>query len=132
MVRYDETSRVRDSYESEADEARGARRARGSREDHAEREENNSGGRTARFLLGVGIGLGIALLFAPQSGEETRRWLMDKADDRYRRLRRQGRRLIFETQDLLDRGEQGVTRVLRSGKHALESVADKLDEHTKS
>src|SRR5216683_8153000 len=127
MVRYDETSRGREAYESEADEAQGARHARGPREDRADRAERNSGGGTARFLLGVGIGLGIALLFAPQSGEETRRWLMETADDRYRRLRRQGRRLVFETQDLLDRGQQSVTRVLRSGKHALESVADKLE-----
>ena len=94
-------------------------------------EESDGGGATARFLLGLGIGLGLALLFAPQSGEQTRRWLVDTADDRYRRLRRQGRRLIFETQDLLDRGEQSVTRALRTGKNALESVADKLDEHTR-
>ena len=80
-----------------------------------------------RFLLGVGVGLGLALLFAPQSGAETRRWLLETADDRYRRLRRQGRRVIFETQDLLDRGEQRVTRVLRSGKNALDSVASRLE-----
>ena len=85
------------------------------------------GGRAARFLLGVGVGLGLALLFAPQSGAETRRWLLETADDRYRRLRRQGRRVIFETQDLLDRGEQRVTRVLRSGKNALDSVASRLE-----
>ena len=80
-----------------------------------------------RFLLGVGVGLGLALLFAPQSGEETRRWLVETADDRYRRLRRRSRRVIFETQELLDRGEQHVTRVLRSGKNALDSVASKLE-----
>ena len=85
------------------------------------------GGGAARFLLGVGVGLGLALLFAPQSGEQTRRWLLDTADDRYRRLRRQGRRVIFETQDLLDRGEQRVTRVLRSGKNALDAVASRLE-----
>jgi gas vesicle protein len=89
--------------------------------------DGNNGGGMVRFLLGVGIGLGLALLFAPQSGQETRRWLMETADDRYRRLRRQGRRVIFETQDLLDRGEQSVTRALRSGKNALNSVASKLE-----
>jgi gas vesicle protein len=80
-----------------------------------------------RFFLGVGVGFGLALLFAPQSGEETRRWLVETADDRLRSLRRGGRRLIFETHDLLDRGEQNVSRVLRSSKNALASVAAKLD-----
>lgn len=88
---------------------------------------DDAGGGMVRFLLGVGVGLGLALLFAPQSGAETRRWLMETADDRYRRLRRQGRRVIFETQDLLDRGEQSVTRALRSGKNVLDSVASKLE-----
>lgn len=93
----------------------------------AELRDGDSGGGMARFLLGVGVGFGLALLFAPQSGEETRRWLVETADDRFRRLRRQGRRVIFETQDLLDRGEQSVTRALRSGKNALDSVASKLE-----
>jgi gas vesicle protein len=87
----------------------------------------NEGRGTLQFLLGMGIGLGLALLFAPQSGEETREWIASTAEDRFRELRRQGRRLIFETQDLLDRGEQGVTRMLRNGKNALESVAEKLE-----
>jgi gas vesicle protein len=125
MVRHDETSRDRESYETEIREDRNARYAR------EDREVSYGGGATTRFLLGLGIGLGLALLFAPQSGEQTRRWLMDTADDRYRQLRRRGRRLIFETQDLLDRGEQSVTRVLRTGKNALESFAEKLDEHTR-
>ena len=83
------------------------------------------------FLLGLGVGLGLSLLFAPQSGEETREWLAAQAEDRLRLLRRKGRRLIFETQDLLDRGEHGVSRLLRtskrSSKNALESVAAKLE-----
>jgi gas vesicle protein len=86
-----------------------------------------NGGDALRFFLGLGLGFGLALLFAPQSGEETRRWLVETADDRLRRLRRGGRRLIFETHDLLDRSEQNVSRVLRSGKNALASVAAKLD-----
>lgn len=124
-MRHDETPRDLESYETEIRYDRNAPHAR------EDRRESDGGGATARFLLGLGIGIGLALLFAPQSGEQTRRWLVDAADDRYRRLRRQGRRLIFETQDLLDRGEQGVTRALRTGKNALESVADKLEERTR-
>jgi len=34
-----------------------------------------------RFLLGFAVGFGISLLFAPASGEETRRSLMQAAQD---------------------------------------------------
>jgi len=33
------------------------------------------------FLFGLGLGAGLGLLFAPMSGEETRRNLSDQADD---------------------------------------------------
>jgi len=79
------------------------------------------------LLVGFGVGVGLAILFAPQSGEETREWLSASAEDQYYRMRRRGRRLVFETQDLLDRGEQQVNKVIRSGRNALESVASKLE-----
>ena len=88
---------------------------------------HNNGRGMITFLLGLGACVGLALLFAPQSGEETREWIAATAEDRFRQLRRKGRRLIFETQDLLDRGEHGVSQVLKTGKSALESVAAKLD-----
>lgn len=79
------------------------------------------------LLFGFGLGVGLAILFAPQSGEETREWLSANAEDQFYRMRRRGRRLVFETQDLLDRGEQQVNKVLRTGRNALDSVASKLE-----
>src|ERR1035438_4817016 len=79
------------------------------------------------LLVGFGIGVGLAILFAPQSGDETRQWISASAEDGFRQLRRRGRRLVFEAQDLLDRGEYGVNRALRTGKNMLESVASKLE-----
>jgi gas vesicle protein len=79
------------------------------------------------LLVGFGIGVGLAILFAPQSGDETRQWISASAEDGFRQLRRRGRRLVFEAQDLLDRGEYGVNRALRTGKNVLESVASKLE-----
>ena len=87
---------------------------------------SNNGERTINFLVGLGIGLAVGLLFAPQSGEETREWLTETAEHGIRQARRKGRRLIFEAQDLLERGEEGVSRALKSGKNALDSVGEKL------
>jgi gas vesicle protein len=88
---------------------------------------NNNGRGTSAFLIGLGIGAGLALLFAPLSGEETREWLMDNAENKFKRLRRQGRRWVYQVQDVLDKSEDRVTKVLRTGKDALDSVASRLD-----
>jgi gas vesicle protein len=88
---------------------------------------SDKGREFASLLVGFGIGVGLAILFAPQSGDETREWISVNVEDGFRQVRRRSRRLIFEAQDLLDRGEHTVSRALRTGKNVLESVADKLD-----
>ena len=88
---------------------------------------SDKGKAVGSLLIGFGLGVGLAILFAPQSGEETREWISANAEDQFYRMRRRGRRLVFETQDLLDRGEQQVGRVLRTGRNVLDSVASKLE-----
>ena len=88
---------------------------------------NNGRGTITTFVAGLGIGVGLALLFAPLSGEETREWLMDNAENRLKRIRRQGRRWMFQFQDVLDKSEDRVTKVLKTSKSALGSVASRLD-----
>jgi gas vesicle protein len=85
-----------------------------------------TGREASSFLLGVGIGVGLGILIAPQAGEDTREWLLENAESRISRLRRRGRRLVLDAQDLLDKSEDTVTRVLRTGKDALDTVASKL------
>jgi gas vesicle protein len=88
---------------------------------------SNVGRTTLFFLTGLGIGAGLAALFAPQSGEETREWIADTAERKFKVLRRVGRRSFRQLQDAVAEGEEKVTEVLRNGKKALESVAAKLD-----
>jgi gas vesicle protein len=88
---------------------------------------NNTGRTTLVFLTGLGIGAGLAALFAPRSGEETREWIADTAERKFKVLRRTGRRSFRKLQDAVADGEEKVTEVLRNGKKAIESVAAKLD-----
>jgi gas vesicle protein len=88
---------------------------------------NNTGSSTIAFLTGLGIGAGIAILVAPRSGEETREWIADTAEQKFKVLRRKGRRSFRELQDAVADGQEKVTAVLRNGKKAIESVAANWD-----
>jgi gas vesicle protein len=79
------------------------------------------------FLAGLGVGAAIALLFAPQSGEDTREWIGDTVEDETYRLRRKAKRSLDQVQDALEKGEQTVAKVLKTGKTALDTLAAKLD-----
>jgi gas vesicle protein len=87
----------------------------------------NTGRTTLIFLTGLGIGAGIAALFAPRSGEETREWIADAAGREFKVLRRKGSRSLKQLQHALSKGEEKFEGVLRSGKEALVSMAAKLD-----
>lgn len=78
------------------------------------------------FLIGLGIGTAVALLVAPQSGEETREWISDTAGSGLKAIRRAGRRSMRQLQRSVDKGEQALADVVQGGKEALESAAAKL------
>ena len=42
---------------------------------------DNTGSKISFFLVGLGIGALVGILFAPKSGEETREFLANKADE---------------------------------------------------
>jgi len=88
---------------------------------------NNTGRITVTFLTGLGIGAAVAALFSPRSGEETREWIADTAEQKFKVLRRMGRRSFKQLQDAVAEGEEKVTGVFRNGKKALGSAAAKLD-----
>ena len=60
--------------------------------------QDNSG-KLVWFLAGAAIGSAIALLYAPQSGKDTRRYINKKA--------RQGREVVADAgRDMLDKGRE--------------------------
>jgi gas vesicle protein len=103
--------------------------------------EQNSG--ITYFIVGLGIGVAVGMLLAPQSGEETRQLLREKADEGkdYLRtkadeskefVRRRSTELRESASDLIDRSKDAITRqkdqlamAVEAGKQAYrESVDD--------
>jgi gas vesicle protein len=62
------------------------------------------------FFLGLGLGVAVGVLFAPQSGEDTRRLLRDKADEGADYVRRRSDELRESATGTLERGKQSLQR----------------------
>ena len=56
------------------------------------------------FLIGLGLGVGLGILFAPMSGEETRNNLSDRAND----LASSARETYEQNRDRVQRGVQSI------------------------
>ena len=68
------------------------------------RDDSGAGTVVAAFVLGILTGAAVALLVAPQSGEETRRYLKEKAREGREKAgeaARQGRELWSRQRDTL-------------------------------
>jgi gas vesicle protein len=83
------------------------------------------------FFGGLGVGLAVAILFAPDSGtgtrdrirrkaDEARDLVTAKADEGREYLKRQGARLVDQTYEFVERGKRAVNeqreRVTRAGE----------------
>lgn len=82
-----------------------------------ERRGSNAGTGIAMLLLGAAIGAGVALLFAPQSGEDTRA-----------ELRRGARRLKRKARDIAEQGGEVVDDLKRQGRTAVKDARSALEE----
>lgn len=83
--------------------------------------ERESGGGFGSFLLGALVGAGLALLFAPQSGEDTQEELKERA----RQLRTAAEGRVREAQrtleERMDVARDGVREKVDSVKDAVEA-----------
>ena len=70
-------------------------------------EDNN---KISYFFLGLGLGVAAGLLFAPQSGEETRVMLKNKADEGRDLLKQRSEALRDQANETLQRGKETVSR----------------------
>jgi len=84
------------------------------------------GTKVSYFVAGLGIGAAVALLLAPQSGEETRKRIVEKAQDGRDFMAAKGREIRKQAEDLVDQGTDLVSKqkarladALESGKQAV-------------
>ncbi len=75
------------------------------------------------LLLGVGVGAVVALILAPQSGEETRRYIAGKAEEgkdyvagKSRQVRKQAEGFAAKSRELLMKGKERVAGAVQAGK----------------
>jgi len=73
------------------------------------------------FLLGVAVGVGVGLLFAPKSGEETREILKNKADEGKEYLKKQ-------TADLRETASAAASDLVEKGRDVINRQRDNLSE----
>ncbi len=88
--------------------------------------ESNVSTKVAFFLVGAGVGAVVALLFAPKSGEETRRLIADKAGEGKDYLTAKGRDLGRQAGEYADRGKEAFNRQKERLADALEAGKEKV------
>jgi gas vesicle protein len=83
------------------------------------------GSKVSVFLVGLGIGALVGILFAPKSGEDTREYLSSKADEgrdyaqkKARELRERAEDLIERSKEIMSRQREGITAAVEAGKDA--------------
>src|SRR5262247_2030601 len=95
-------------------------------------EESRTGEKALFFTLGAMMGAAIALLLAPHSGEETRRFIATKAKDGADFVATRSRNAVNRTGDYVDRGKEilqqqreQLSAALEAGKQAYREEKDK-------
>ena len=81
-------------------------------------QNSNSGAVVLAFALGAAAGAAIALLYAPASGEETRRKVAEKA----REGRERAEQLAREGREFIDRQRENLATAVERGREAYDQV----------
>ena len=85
------------------------------------------------FIMGAGVGALLALLYAPKTGQQTRKLIAKKAEEGKDYLTSKGREVKEQAEDLVDKGKEFVSKqkerlaeVIETGKEAARSTISKV------
>ncbi len=90
--------------------------------------ENNSGSMMAGFLVGAAVGAGLALIFAPMAGDETRRRITEGA----RKLKDGATDQLGQVKSALEHRTSDLSAAIDAGKDAYRRSGEKttsLSDH---
>jgi len=93
---------------------------------------DNAGSKVSIFLVGLGIGALIGILFAPKSGEETREFLANKADEGREFAQKKARELRERAEDLIERSKEVMSRQKEAISSAVEAGKETYKRETKT
>jgi gas vesicle protein len=85
---------------------------------------DSTGSKVSYFMVGLGIGALVGILFAPKSGEETREFLTQRAEEGKEFAQRKARELRERAEDLVERGKQVASRQKESISAAVDAGRD--------
>lgn len=91
---------------------------------------DNAASKVSFFVVGLGVGALIGILFAPKSGEETRDYLSSKAEEgrdyaqkKARELRERAEDLIERSKEIMSRQKDAVTSAVDAGRETYKREA---------
>jgi gas vesicle protein len=93
---------------------------------------DNVGSKVSYFLVGLGVGALVGVLFAPKSGEETRDYLAKRADEGRDYAQRKARELRDRADDLIERGKDVAAKKRESIAAAVDSAREAYLRESKS
>lgn len=93
---------------------------------------DNVGSKVSFFLVGIGIGALLGVLFAPKSGEETRDYLAKRADEGRDYAQKKARELRERADELIERGKDVAAKKRDSLSAAVEAGREAYLRESKS
>ena len=93
---------------------------------------DNVGSKVSYFLVGLGVGALMGVLFAPKSGEETRDYLSKRADEGREFAQKKARELRERADELIERGKDVASRKRESISAAVDAGREAFLRESKS
>jgi gas vesicle protein len=93
---------------------------------------DNVGSKVSYFLVGLGVGALMGVLFAPKSGEDTREYLSKRADDGREFAQKKARELRERADELIERGKDVASKKRESLSAAVDAGREAFLRESKS